>query len=270
MKKIAITALSATIIASTGLTSLHAGSNYVEPTKEAILARQQDSSAMRTKYYNEYKTKGYDMSSLEAYLDASKTSDSEYWAAFKRIKDSKEIPERRTFVEKLKSQGYNVDNFSEEIILDSGKFWAMVKSVQASKPATDVNKEEYKKSEPVKQDYKKDEYKKEEYKKVEPVKKENKDEYNTKEAKKAPSMEEKSQIYTEKLKTLMKDRIAKLPADTREATLARIESSLMKAIESAKSKNATRLATRYQVLLAVVQAEMDDSSDEDLVNSLFN
>lgn len=204
---------------------------------------------MRTDYYNQYKAKGYDVAPLAAYLDASKTSDSEFWAAFKVIKDKKEIPERREYVAKLKSKGYDVARFTEEVILDSGKFWEMVKAVEygTKSAVTETKKEEVK----VKVEEKKTEVKT----KVE----EKKEEVKTK----------VSQSQNERLKALMKARIAKIPTESRDATLTRLESTLTKAIELARARNAKILAARYEILLSVVQEEMNAIDDETLINSLF-
>jgi len=212
---------------------------------------------MRVEYFNQYKAKGYDMAPLADYLDASKTSDGQFWDAFKVIKDKKEIPDRRAHVAKLQSMGYNVSGFSEAVILDSGKFWEMVKSVEAGKK-TEVKKEEYKKEE-----VKKEEYKKEEVKKVIETKKE---EVKTK------VEEKKVQItnsQTTRLKSLMKTRISRLPVDTRDVTLARLETALKTSIESANKRGAKLLAARYEILLSVVQEEISNIDDEALINGLF-
>lgn len=231
MKKIAITALSATIIA-TGLASLYAESSYSDSTKSSIVAKQEESTLMRTKYYNEYKMKGYDMSTLEAYLDASKTSEGEYWAVFKVIKDKKEIPERREYVAKLSTKGYDVSGFTEAVITDAGKFWEMVKAVEyGKKPTTEVKKEEYKKVEPVKQEYKEEVVKKVEEKKTEVTKKieDKKAEVSQKmEEKKSPTGIKISTAKEERLVKMMTARIAKIPDSTREATLVRLQDTLTK------------------------------------------
>lgn len=262
MKKIVLTALGASLLISS-ISSVWAEGKYYEPSKETIAAKQSESSAMRLKYYNEYKAKGYDMASLDAYLNSATTSDSEYWAAFKVIKDKKEIPERRAHVAKLQSMGLNVSGFSEAVILDGGKFWEMVKSVEASKK-TEVKKEEYKKEEYKKPtEVKKEEYKKEEVKKVIETKKEEV---------KAKVEEKKVQItnsQTERLKSLMKTRISRLPVDTRDVTLARLETALKTSIESANKRGAKLLAARYEILLSVVQEELNNIDDEALINGLF-
>jgi hypothetical protein len=67
----------------------------------------------------------------------------------------------------------------------------------------------------------------------------------------------------------MKARIAKIPATSREATLTRLETALVKAIAWAQSKNSRLLVARYEVLLSVVREEMGDVDDDALINSLF-
>lgn len=250
MKKIAITALSATIIA-TGMSSLYAQSEYYEPSKEMIAEKQQASSNMRMEYYNKYAAKGYDVSSLKPYLDGATTTESEFWEALKVVQNNKEVPERKMYVEKLRSKGYDVSGFTEAVILDSGKFWNMYKMVESgAKPVTEPKKEM-----PVYVEQKKEEKKTEMTAKVE--------------EKKAQAVAKISQAQAEKLKSAMKARIAKLPADTRDATLVKLESTLMKSLESARARNAKLLVARYEVLLGVVQEEMNSVDDEALVDSLF-
>jgi pimeloyl-CoA synthetase len=129
---------------------------------------------------------------------------------------------------------------------------------------TEVKKEEYKKPEPVKEEYKK-EYPKEsmkpvDYKKEVVVKKEEK---------KSEGAIKLNPVSSDRLKSAMKARIAKLPSDTRDATLAKLETTLMRYIETARAKNAKLLVARYEILLSVVQEEMGNVDDEVLVNSLF-
>lgn len=260
MKKIAITALSATIIA-TGLSSLYAQSEYVQPTKEMMAEKQQASSNMRMQYYDKYLAKGYDVSSLKPYLDGTTTTESEFWEALKVVQNNKEVPERKMYVEKLKSKGYDVSGFTEEIIMDSGKFWNMYKMVESGeKPMMEPKKEMPKNMEP----------KKEMPMNVEPKNEMKKPEMTQKmEDKKSQSTPKISQAQAEKLKAAMKARIAKLPADTRDATLVKLEASITKSLDAARARNAKILIARYEVLLSVVQEEMNNVDDEALVDALF-
>jgi hypothetical protein len=260
MKKIAITALSATIIA-TGLSSLYAQSEYVQPTKEMMAEKQQASSNMRMQYYDKYLAKGYDVSSLKPYLDGTTTTESEFWEALKVVQNNKEVPERKAYVEKLKSKGYDVSGFTEEIIMDSGKFWNMYKMVESGeKPMMEPKKEMPKNMEP----------KKEMPMYVEPKNEMKKPEMTQKmEDKKSQPAPKISQAQAEKLKTAMKARIAKLPADTRDATLVKLETSITKSLDAARARNAKLLIARYEVLLSVVQEEMNNVDDEALVDALF-
>ncbi len=248
MKKILLTAIGASLLIS-GAGSMYAISDSTTNYTEKAAYEQSKSATMRLEYYNKYKAKGYDVSSLDAYLDASKTTESQFWEALKIVQNNHEVPQRREYVAKLQSKGYDVSGFTEAVILDSGKFWEMVKAIEyGTKPVTtEVKKEEYKKAV---------EAKKEEVKaKVE----EKKTEVKTK----------VSQSQNERLKALMKARIAKIPAESRDATLTRLESTLIKAIESARARNAKILAARYEALLSVVQEEMNAIDDETLINSLF-
>ena len=78
-----------------------------------------------------------------------------------------------------------------------------------------------------------------------------------------------SQAQAEKLKAAMQARIAKLPADTRDATLVKLEASITKSLDAARARNAKLLIARYEVLLSVVQEEMNNVDDEALVDALF-
>lgn len=221
-------------------------SQYYEEKK---LLEQKRSTEMRLEYYNKYKAKGYDVSLLTPYLDASKTTETDFWNILKKVQNNHEVPGRREYVAKLQSKWYDISRFTEAIIWDSGKFWEMVKFIEYNTTPTAVatKKEEMK--------TKIEEKKTEVTKKVE----EKKDEVKTK----------VSQSQNDRLKALMKARIAKLPADTRDATLMRLESTLTKAIASAQAKNAKMLAARYEALLSVVREEMNSVDDETLISSLF-
>lgn len=245
MKKILLTALSASLLV-TGTGSTYAISDSTDYAEKTVY-EQSKSSQMRLEYYNKYKAKGYDVSSLEAYLDGAKTTESQFWDALKQVQNNHEVPQRREYVAKLKANGYDVSGFTETVILDSGKFWEMIKMVEAGKKViTEVKKETEKKVEAKKEEVKA----KVEEKKTEVVTK-------------------VIQSQNDRLKALMKARIAKLPAESRDATLARLETALKSAIESARAKGAKALVSRYEVLLAVVQEEMNNIDDEALINSLF-
>jgi hypothetical protein len=222
--------------------------NTQTPTNDT---KQKESSAMRMEYYNKYLAKGYDVSSLKPYLDAATTSESDFWEALKKVQNNKEVPERKAYVEKLKSKGYDVSGFTEEIIWDSGKFWNLYKMVESgAKPVMEPKKEIPMNVEP-----------KNEWKKPEMTQKV--------EEKKTPAVPKISQAQAEKLKATMKARIAKLPADTRDATLTKLEVTLTKSLDAARARNAKLLIARYEVLLAVVQEELNNVDDEALVDALF-
>ena len=267
MKKIVLTALTASLLIS-GATSVWAEENYQSSSTytEKSEYETSKSSQMRLEYYNKYKAKGYDVSSLDAYLDGAKTTESQFWEALKQVQNNHEVPDRRAYVEKLRGYGYDVSGFTEEIIWDSGKFWEMYKAVEAGKKVEE-KKEEYKKVEEKKETIKKVEEKKEVVKnKVEEKKSEVKEKV---EEKRIRTVVKISAAQSARLTKLLKDRIDKLSTDTRDATLVRLESTLTKAIEAAEAKNAQLLVARYKVLLTVVQEEMDNVDDESLINSLF-
>lgn len=257
MKKIIVTALTASIIVawlastvqnvSAMSDTVTTSTDYTAEEKKAI--ERERANKIRVEYYTKYKAKGYDVDLITPELrDSALTTDAQFWEALKQVQNNHEVPDRRAYVAKLKGYGYDVSGFTEEVIWDSGKFWELVKLVETNKkPVTETKKEEAKA---------KVETKKEEVKtKVE--------------EKKTQVVSKVSAAQAEKLKTLMKARIAKLPADSRDATLARLETALKSAIESARAKNSKVLASRYEVLLAVVQEEMNNIDDEALINSLF-
>lgn len=257
MKKIILTALGATILMS-GVTSSYALSETADYSEKQSY-EQKKSSDMRLEYYNKYKAKGYDVSLITSdILDSTKTSEDKFWYVLKVVQNNHEVPDRRSYVAKLKSNWYDVSAFNESIIWDSGKFWELVKITESvKKVSTEVKKEVEKKIESWKEDIKS---------KIE----EKKIEFKTKIEEKKPEVVSKmNQPQIEKLKLLMKERISKLPTTTREATLIRLESNLEKNIESAKSKNAKLLVLRYEALLSVVQDEMTSMDDETLINSIF-
>ena len=67
----------------------------------------------------------------------------------------------------------------------------------------------------------------------------------------------------------MKARIAKIPAESRDTVLTRLQDILVKNIATAQAKNAKLLVARYETMLSVVQVEMENIDDEALINSLF-
>ncbi|MFZ2256388.1 MAG: hypothetical protein WAW59_07115 [Patescibacteria group bacterium] len=260
MKRIILTAIGASLL-MTGAASTYAISDTTDYAEKQAY-EQSKSSQMRLEYYNKYKAKGYDVSLLTAdILDGNKTGEDKFWYVLKQVQNNHEVPDRRNYVAKLKSHGYDVSGFTDTVIWDSGKFWEMVKAVEAGKNI-EAKKEEVKKEE-----YKKVEAKKEEVKKAVETKKE--DVKAKVEEKKTETVKKLAQSQTERLKTLMKARIAKLPTATRDATLARLEQALIKGIELARAKNSTILAARYEVLLVVVQEEMNNIDDEALIESIF-
>jgi len=249
MKRIILTAIGASLL-MTGAASTYAISDTTDYTEKQAY-EQSKSSQMRLEYYNKYKAKGYDVSLLTTdILDGNKTGEDKFWYVLKQVQNNHEVPDRRNYVAKLKSYGYDVSGFTETVIWDSGKFWEMVKAVEAGK----------------KVETKKEEVKKEEYKKVEVKKEEVKAKV---EEKKTETVKKLAQSQAERLKVLMKARIAKLPTANRDATLARLEQALIKGIEAARAKNSTILAARYEVLLVVVQEEMNNIDDEALIESIF-
>lgn len=250
MKKIVLTALSASIL-MTAVSPLFAESNYYEPSKESIVAKQQSSSAMRMQYYDKYIAKGYDVSSIKPYLDGATSTEWEFWEALKKMQNTNEVPDRRSYVAKLQKNGYDVSGFTETVIWDSWKFWEMVKSIEnAKKYVQEVKKEEYKAVE-----MKKEESVKTEYKKVE--------------EKKSEGITKLQWSSSDRLKSAMKARIAKIPAESRDVVLIRLHDILVKNIANAQAKNAKLLAARYEIMLAVVREEMETVDDETLINSLF-
>jgi predicted HicB family RNase H-like nuclease len=205
-----LVAYSPMVSAITDTTSSTTDAAYYEEKK---LLEQKRSTEMRLEYYNKYKAKGYDVSMLDAYLDGAKTTESDFWYVLKKVQNNHEVPQRREYITKLKNYGYDVSGFSETVIWDSGKFWELVKIVEAGKkPVSEVKKETEKKVEEKKIEEKKEEPK-----------------YKTEE-KKTDSTAKLNQKQAEQLKILMKARIAKIPATSREATLTRLETALVKAI----------------------------------------
>lgn len=241
------------ILAAVGVSILMMGSSttmaYSEPTVsiQEYLSKQ---TQMRMEYYNTYKAKGYDVSLLTAdILNPQKTEESQFWEVFKQVKNNYEIPQRREYVAKLKSYGYNVSAFTETIIVDGTGFWDIVKYIESKKKPEVVT--------PVKP--------------VEvTVAPEKKGEEKKGEEKKVESTRKISQTQEKRLVTLMKNRIAKIQESSRSATLTRLEQALINAIESARTRKNTLLIARYEILLAVVQEEIGNTDDELLVESLFN
>lgn len=258
MKKLIVSALGLSLLMSGANTlSVHAESSATSTESSAY--EQSKSNTMRMEYYNKYKAKGYDMSVMsEKYLDASQTTESQFWEALKYLQNVNEIGDRRLYVEKLKNYGLDVSGFTEEVISDSGKFWDMVKSVEAGKKMVEAKKEEVKKTIETKKEEVKDkvETKKEEVKK-------------NVEEKKAAVVLKVSAKQEARLKELMQNRIDKIATDKREATLTRLETIIMKRIELAKAKNATLLTARYEILLSVIQQELAEVDDESLIADLF-
>ena len=241
MKNYILLSLAAAIFLST-TPFVSAGEAHQKP-KDAT-TKQYDSSAMRLEYYNKYKAKGYDVSSLKPFLDGSTTSESQFWDALKQMQNNHEIKDRRAYVTKLQDKGYDVSGFTETVMWDSGKFWEMVKMVESGKKSnSNIQKEEYKKDEKMK--------------------------YTPEKEKPTHKIKVISQAQREKLRATMLARIAKIPESQRQATLVNLETKLVKVIESSRKNNAKLLAARYEVLLEVVREEMDNIDDEVVVESLF-
>jgi hypothetical protein len=138
MKKYTLLSLAIAIFLST-VTFVAAGDTYQNP-KDPI-TKKQESSTMRVDYYN-------NVSGLKPYLDGSTTTDSQFWEALKQVQNNHEIDSRRAHVAKLKSKGYDVSGFTETVMWDSGKFWEMVKMIEAGKASNgDMKKDEYRKVE---------------------------------------------------------------------------------------------------------------------------
>jgi len=254
MKKIVLTALGASLLVSS-IASVWAEGKYYDSSKETVAYKQTESNNMRLEYYNKYKGKGYNVSLLDAYLDSSRTTDSQFWEALKQVQNNHEVPDRRAYVAKLKNYGYDVSGFSEAVIWDSGRFWDMVRMVESGKkPAIETKKEEVKKEE-----VKKVETKKEEVKKVE----------EKKEEVKKPVVRALSTAQQNNLARLMRARIARIPEASRAPILERLETALTQSIARAEERGNGLLVARYSVLLRVVQEEMQSVDDESLIESLF-
>jgi hypothetical protein len=68
---------------------------------------------------------------------------------------------------------------------------------------------------------------------------------------------------------MMLARIAKIPEAQREATLSRLETTLVNTVETARKNNSKILAARYEFLLTVVREEMNNGNDEAIIDTLF-
>lgn len=80
-----------------------------------------------------------------------------------------------------------------------------------------------------------------------------------------------SVIQEDGIKTMMKNRIAKLPTATKYASLVKIEQVVLQNLSAAKSKNNATLIRKYTALLSVVQEEINTMKVDDatIVNALF-
>lgn len=215
---------------------------------------------MRRATYEKYKTKGYDMSLMtDALLDATLTSESQFWEMMRKIQNIQEVQSRKEYLVKLASKGIDTSVFTDEILSDSVKFWAKVKLLEQE------NQQRYteKKKE---QEMQKNTQNNEEYKKaVEERKKAEEKKYST---------EEKKNVTLptsfERVKKLFIERIEKIPADKKEASLQRLQKNIEKQLESARKNSNTMLTMKLEVLLQIVKTKINtEVDDETLVNSLF-
>ncbi len=182
---------------------------------------------------------------MKPYLDSSTTTESQFWEALKQVQNTHEIEDRRAYVTKLKNKGYDVSGFTETVMWDSGKFWEMVKMIESGKTSNEyVKKDEYKKTE-------------------------EKMKNSPGEGKSNPKNKALSTAQKDKLRAMMLARIAKIPEAQRDAALLRLETSLVKAVESSRKNNSKLLAARYEILLEVVREEMYEADDEAMIDTLF-
>lgn len=252
------TLLACLIIAAVPLTSTFAQTvakdeNYYQQKAE----QASKSTEMRKAYYDSYKAKGYDVSSLTSdLLDGSKTEEWKFWEALKKIQNTHEMKDRKAYVEKYRSKGVDVSGFTDEVMNDSGKFWELVKKLQpqyeaASKEATSKDAEA-KKQAPVNTE-----------KKPQPTQEKKPQEV-------APQKKPQTNPIVENAKKLFIAKLDKIPEDEREATYARLETNILKQLEVAKKRNAKTTIMKLEALLTILQERMEgDVDDESLVNSLF-
>lgn len=218
---------------------------YYEQKK---LASQEASTKMRLEYYEKYKTKwGYDLSILTAeLLDGKLTEEYKFWEALKLMQNKKEIPERRIYVEKLKKYGADTSEFTEDVIADSGKFWAFYK------------KWEWVFKNPPKYEEKN-------------IEKYSSEKYGEKNA------EPKSETPKKDNTTIVQDRIIKIfiarldaiPKEKLQDTLTRLEKNITRQLERAKSKSLKTLTIRLEKILEIVKERMDTQDDDALLDELF-
>jgi hypothetical protein len=218
---------------SDGSSSSYDQSSY----EQKKLATQDSSTKMRREYYEKYKAKwGYDMSLLSPdILDGRITEEYRFWEALKKMQNLKEIPERKTYVEKLKKSWVDTSVFTDAVIADAGKFWEL-----------------YKKLEPT-ASYKK------------PV-----EEIKTKEYPKPVSAEAPEKImHKDRAITLFVARLDKIDPAKLPETLQRLETNITKQITIAKSKWLPTLEKRLTTMLSIVRERMDTTTDESFIDTLF-
>lgn len=240
-------------------------------------------SEMRKSYYEKYKAKGYDVSSITSdLLDATQTDEGKFWDALKKVQNAYEMNDRKAYVEKFKSKGIDVSGFTDDIMNDSGKFWELVKKLQSNyeqaQNASWMKQKEEKNALEAKQ---KEAYLKEKEAKMksEEARKEAMNSLKkewTNSGTKIDTMntQNKTQNATttalDRAKKLFIERLDKVPEDEQEDVFAKLEKNISKQLETARKRNSKATIMKLEAFLEILTERMDWAiDDESLVNSLF-
>lgn len=243
-------------------TQAQSDSSYTSSTDSAYweakkVETQNKSTQMRKEYYEKYKAKWYDVSSLTAdLLDGTKTEEGKFWDALKKLQNQHEMQGRKDYVTKLSSKWIDVSWFTETVMNDSGKFWELANRLYS----------EYEKS--VKQAiiYKEEKKSVEEKKYVE--EKKNSELKKTEDKKQDPKT---SNVNIEKAKKLFIQTLDKVPSDKQATTYPRLEKNILRQIEIAKKRESTLLVQKLETMLVVLRDRMNNAEDDNsIINSLFS
>lgn len=246
--------------------------------QQKTIETQKKSTEMRKGYYDTFKAKWYDVSSITAdLLDGSKTEEWKFWEALKKVQNIHEMADRKAYVEKYRSKGVDVSGFTDEVMNDSGKFWELIKKLQGAyeekqKETSAKEKEAYMKEKEAKRVAEESKRTAEQEKKSQATveKKTSSDDAKKSQTEATQKAKNTSNALVERAKKLFIERLDKIPEAEQAEAFAKLEKNIMRQLEVAKKRNTKILILKLEAFLQVLQERMDgDVDDESLVNSLF-
>ncbi len=272
-----------------------------------IIEKNRDSLS-RAEYVKNLTQKWVDTSTLSPdLLDAFKTDSTAFWNAMKSIQQAGEIKSRKEYLAKIAGQGADISGFTDAIIADGTAFWDLAKKVQSVPPTKSIDRPypmaksdsgtlatelaymkkmvEEMKAKGIDTSRFTDEVmaNKEAFTKL--VRSLQWTESTKMPPKKEPPqtlppvkdtttpIKETNGSLSEKTRSLFQARLDKIPEEMKISVLTRLESVIMKQIDLATSKSNTKLVTKLQEMLQIVQDKRDDTLLDDsmmIPNSMMN